>query len=33
LKWGLSQADDYGGPAGDGTLARVKEWLRSFFPE
>jgi len=33
LKWGLSQADDFGGPAGDGTLARLKEWLRSFFPE
>jgi cell division protein FtsA len=33
LKWGLLQADDFGGPAGDGVLARVKEWLRSFFPE
>ena len=33
LKWGLSQADDFGGPAGDGALARLKEWLRSFFPE
>ena len=33
LKWGLAQADDFGGPTGDGALARVKEWLRSFFPE
>ena len=33
LKWGLAQADDFGGPAGDGALARLKEWLRSFFPE
>jgi hypothetical protein len=33
LKWGLSQADDYGGPPGDGAFGRLKEWLRSFFPE
>ena len=33
LKWGLAQADDFGGPVGDGTLVRLKEWLRSFFPE
>jgi hypothetical protein len=33
LKWGLTQADDFGGPVGDGALARLKEWLRSFFPE
>jgi cell division protein FtsA len=33
LKWGLSQADDFGGPSGDGLLVRLKEWLRSFFPE
>ena len=33
LKWGLAQADDFGGPPGDGALARLKEWLRSFFPE
>jgi cell division protein FtsA len=33
LKWGLTQADDFGGPTGDGMLVRVKEWLRSFFPE
>ena len=33
LKWGLLQADDLGGPTGDGTLVRIKEWLRSFFPE
>jgi cell division protein FtsA len=33
LKWGLTQADDFGGPSGDGVLIRVKEWLRSFFPE
>ncbi|MFN8637764.1 MAG: cell division protein FtsA [Chloroflexota bacterium] len=33
LKWGLSQADDFGGPSGDGALVRFKEWLRSFFPE
>jgi cell division protein FtsA len=33
LKWGLTQADDFGGPSGDGMLVRVKEWLRSFFPE
>ena len=33
LKWGLTQADEYGGQSGDGVAARVKEWLRSFFPE
>jgi cell division protein FtsA len=33
LKWGLAQSDDFGGPVGDGTLGRLKEWLRSFFPE
>src|SRR5215217_1350704 len=33
LKWGLTQADDFGGPSGEGVLIRVKEWLRSFFPE
>jgi cell division protein FtsA len=33
LKWGLAQSDDFGGPVGDGALARLKEWLRSFFPE
>ncbi len=33
LKWGLAQSDDFGGPVGDGTLSRLKEWLRSFFPE
>jgi len=33
LKWGLTQADDFGGPSGDSLLVRVKEWLRSFFPE
>jgi cell division protein FtsA len=33
LKWGLSQADDFGGSSGDGIGARLKEWLRSFFPE
>lgn len=33
LKWGLTQADDFGGPVGDGALVRIKEWLRSFFPE
>jgi cell division protein FtsA len=33
LKWGLTQADDFGGPSGDSMLVRVKEWLRSFFPE
>jgi cell division protein FtsA len=33
LKWGLTQADDFGGPSGDGVLIRVREWLRSFFPE
>jgi cell division protein FtsA len=33
LKWGLTQADDFGGPSGEGLLIRVKEWLRSFFPE
>jgi len=32
LKWGLSQSDDYGGGAGDNLVARVREWLRSFFP-
>jgi cell division protein FtsA len=33
LKWGLSQSDEYGGPVGDGVVSRLKEWLRSFFPE
>ncbi len=33
LKWGLSQSDEYGGPVGDGAVSRLKEWLRSFFPE
>jgi cell division protein FtsA len=33
LKWGLAQSDEYGGPVGDGVVARLKEWLRSFFPE
>jgi len=32
LKWGLTQADEYGVPAGDGVVARVRDWLRSFFP-
>ena len=32
LKWGLVQADDFGGPGGDGVLGRAREWLRSFFP-
>jgi cell division protein FtsA len=33
LKWGLAQADEFGGPGGDGVVSRMKEWLRSFFPE
>ena len=32
LKWGLVQADGFGGPGGDGVLGRAREWLRSFFP-
>lgn len=32
LKWGLSQADDFGGPAGESVVARLRDWLRSFFP-
>jgi cell division protein FtsA len=33
LKWGVAQSDDYGGPGGDGAFARLRDWLRSFFPE
>jgi cell division protein FtsA len=32
LKWGLTQADEFGVPAGDGVYGRVRDWLRSFFP-
>jgi len=32
LKWGLTQADEFGVPDGDGTFARIRDWLRSFFP-
>jgi cell division protein FtsA len=32
LKWGVAQADDFGGVPGDGVVGRVREWLRSFFP-
>jgi cell division protein FtsA len=32
LKWGLTQADEFGAPVGDGMYGRVRDWLRSFFP-
>jgi cell division protein FtsA len=32
LKWGLAQADEFGGAPGDGVLNRARTWLRSFFP-
>jgi cell division protein FtsA len=32
LKWGLAQADDFGGAPGDGLMTRAREWLRGFFP-
>ncbi|MCC6174647.1 MAG: cell division protein FtsA [Chloroflexi bacterium] len=32
LKWGLTQADEFGGVHGDGVVGRLREWLRSFFP-
>jgi cell division protein FtsA len=32
LKWGLTQADEFGAPDGDNTFARLRDWLRSFFP-
>ncbi len=32
LKWGLTQADEFGVPDGDGSFARIRDWLRSFFP-
>ena len=32
LKWGLTQADEFGAPDGDHTFARLRDWLRSFFP-
>lgn len=32
LKWGLAQADEFGGGPGDRMVGRVREWLRSFFP-
>jgi cell division protein FtsA len=31
LKWGLTQADEYGAE-GDGLIDRIRDWLRSFFP-
>jgi hypothetical protein len=31
LKWGLTQADDFGAE-GDGLIDRIRDWLRSFFP-
>jgi cell division protein FtsA len=32
LKWGLTQADEFGVPSDEGTFARLRDWLRSFFP-
>jgi cell division protein FtsA len=31
LKWGLTQAEDFGGE-GEGVVDRLRDWLRSFFP-
>jgi cell division protein FtsA len=31
LKWGLTQADEFGAE-GDGLIDRIRDWLRSFFP-
>jgi cell division protein FtsA len=32
LKWGIAQSDDYGAGAGESVVARLRDWLRGFFP-
>lgn len=32
LRWGITQIDEFGGPGSDNPIARLRDWLRGFFP-